>query len=145
MFTMMRPIAGLSLWIGHVSDVRNPRVLLSFGICAVIDLALNEPPAALPRELVYCRFPLIDGIGNPPWLLRAAIDCVANFIQSGTPILVSCEAGMSRSPCIAAAALARVHGCSADEALTWVAKSGAMDVMPGLWAEVKAAHLALRS
>jgi len=44
---------------------------------------------------------------------------------------------MSRSPCIAAAALANVQGCSADEALTRVARSGAVDVMPGLWAEVK--------
>lgn len=137
----MRPVAGFPLWIGHVGDMRDPRALLSTGIRAVIDLALNEPPAVLPRELVYCRFPLIDGIGNPPWLLQAAVACVANFLRCETPTLVCCGAGMSRSPCIAAAALAHVHGCSADEALTWVAKSGAVDVMPGFWAEVKVTHL----
>ena len=27
----------------------------------MVDLALNEPPAVVPRELVYCRFPLGDG------------------------------------------------------------------------------------
>ncbi len=136
----MRPIAGFPLWIGHIGDVRDPRALLSAGVLAVIDLALNEPPARLPRELVYCRFPLIDGAGNPPWLLRAAVDCVADFLRSGTPTLVYCGAGMSRSPCIAAVGIARVRGCSAEEALLWVAKSGAVDVTPGFWAEVKAAH-----
>ncbi len=137
----MRPVVGFPLWIGHVGDVRDPRALFSTGIRAAIDLALNESPAAIPRELVYCRFPLIDGIGNPPWLLLAAVDCVANFLRYGTPTLIYCGAGMSRSPCIAAAAIARVRGCSAQEALIGVAKSGAVDVAPGLWAEVKAMSL----
>ncbi len=137
----MRQVAGFPLWIGHVGDVRDPRALLSTGIRSVIDLALNESPAVLPRELVYCRFPLIDGVGNPPWLLRAAVDCLAHLLHSGTPTLVYCGAGMSRSPCIAAAAIARVSSCSAEEALTWVAKSGAMDVAPGFWAEVKSTYL----
>jgi len=141
----MRPVAGFPLWIGHVGDVRNPRLLLSTGIRAAVDLVLNEPPVVLPRELVYCRFPLIDGAGNPPWLLCAAIHCVANLLQSDIPTLVYCRAGMSRSPCIAAAAVARVQGSSIDEALLWVAKSGTMNVMPGLWAEVQAAHLTLQA
>lgn len=137
----MRPIAGFRLWIGNVGDVWEPHELLSTGIRAVIDLALNEPPAVLPRELVYCRFPLIDGTGNPPWLLQAAVSCVANFLRSGTPSLVYCGAGMNRSPCIAAAAIAKVRRCSPDEALMLVAQSRAVDVAPGLWAEVKAIDL----
>lgn len=136
----MRPISVFSLWIGNVGDARDPRLLFSAGIRAVVDLALNEPPAVLPRELVYCRFPLIDGVGNPPWLLQTAIACVANFLRSDIPTLVYCGAGMNQSPCIAAAALARVRGGSPDEALTWVAKFGAVDVAPGFWAEVKAAQ-----
>lgn len=134
----MRPIVDSSLWLGHVGDVRDLRAVLSAGILAVVDLALNEPPAVVTRELVYCRFPLVDGIGNPPWLLSAAVDCVAGLLRSGTPTLVFCGAGMSRSPVIAAVALARVRACSPDEALTQVAKSGATDVSPGLWSEVRA-------
>src|SRR5579864_520702 len=122
----MRQIAGFSLWLGHVGDVRDLRAVLASGVLAVVDLALNEPPATVTRELVYCRFPLIDGAGNPPWLLRAAVDCVAHLLHSGTPTLVYCGAGMSRSPCIAAAAIASVRGCSPDEALTWVTKSGSV-------------------
>ena len=89
----MRRIATFSLWVGHVGDMRDLRTVLSTGILAVVDLAMNEPPATVTRELVYCRFPLVDGAGNPPWLLRAAVDCVAGLLSSGTPTLVFCGRG----------------------------------------------------
>lgn len=133
----MRPIAESSLWLGHVGDVHDLRAVLATGIFAVVDLALNEPPATVTRELVYCRFPIVDGIGNPPWLLRAAVDCVAGLLHSRTPSLVYCANGMSRSPIIVAAAIARVRGCSPAEALELVAEPGPADVSPGLWAEVQ--------
>ena len=40
----------------------------------------NEPLPSLPRELAYCRFPLIDGPGNPSWLVRAAVETVAYLV-----------------------------------------------------------------
>jgi protein-tyrosine phosphatase len=134
----MRRIVGSSLWLGHAGDVHDLRTILATGILAVVDLALNESPATVTRELVYCRFPIVDGIGNPPWLLRAAVDCVAGLLHSRTPSLVSCSNGMSRSPIIAAAAIARVRGCLSSEALALVAESGPADISPGLWAEVQA-------
>src|SRR4051794_38928813 len=68
----VRRVPGYTLWLGHVGDARDLSGLLSAGITAVVDLALNEAPVPLARELVYCRFPLIDGGGNPRWLLRTA-------------------------------------------------------------------------
>jgi len=135
----MRRIADSSLWLGHAGDIRDLRAVLSAGVLAVVDLAMNEAPAHVTRELVYCRFPLFDGQGNPPWLLRAAIDCVAGLLRSGTPALVFCANGMNRSPCIAAAAVARVRSCPAAEALALVVESRAADISPGLWSEVQAA------
>ena len=76
--------------------------------------------------------------GKPPWLLLAAIETVACLLRTGTPTLVYCSAGMSRSPCIAAAAVAMVRGCPADLGLTLVLRSGPSDVSPGLWSEVRA-------
>jgi len=134
----MRRVEGYSLWLGHVGDVLDPRGILATGVLAVVDLALNESPPSLPRELACCRFPLLDGPGNPPWLLRAAVETVACLLRSGTPTLVFCSAGMSRSPCIAAAAVALVRGCPADLGLTLVLRSGPSDVSPGLWSEVRA-------
>ncbi len=133
----MRRIPGYSLWLGHVGDVRDLRGIHAAGIRAVVDLALNEPPAALSRDLVYCRFPLIDGTGNPQWLVRRAVETVAGLLRSETPTLVSCGAGMSRSPCIAGAAIAQVQRCPAAEGLAIAHQSAAADVSPGLWAEVR--------
>jgi protein-tyrosine phosphatase len=135
----MRQIPGYHLWLGHVGDVRDLRSVLSAGIAAIVDLALNEPPAKLTRDLVYCRFPLVDGTGNPPWLLRVAVETVAGLLHSCTPTLICCSAGMSRTPCIAAAAIARLQGCSLADALTAVTEGGPRDVSPVLWEELQAA------
>lgn len=135
----MRQVPGHALWLGHLGDARDVRGILSAGIAAVIDLALNESPLPLTRELVYCRFPLIDGPGNPAWLLGTAVDVVARLLRSGTPTLVYCGAGMSRTPAIAAGALSLVLSCRPSEALALVAQCGPADVTPGLWEEVRAA------
>jgi hypothetical protein len=132
----LRKVAGHALGLGHVGDVRDPSILLAAGISAVVDLALNEPPAILPRELVYCRFPLIDGSGNAPALLRTAVETVASLLRSHTPTLVYCGAGMSRSPAVAGAAIALVTGCSLTEGLVVALHSGVNDISPGLWLEL---------
>jgi hypothetical protein len=133
----MRQVPGYSLWLGHVGDVRDLHRIHAAGILAVVDLAINEAPASVPRDLVHCRFPLIDGMGNPLWVIQAAVETVACLLRSETPTLVYCGAGMSRSPCIAAAAIARVRGCSDSEGLAVALQSAAADVSPGLWAEVR--------
>jgi hypothetical protein len=135
----LRKLTGYQLWLGHVGDVRDPSELFGAGIAAVVDLALNEPPATLPRELVYCRFPIIDGPGNPRPLLRLAVETVAFLLRSNTPTLVYCGAGMSRTPAVAGAAIALASGCSLAEGLVVALQSGVSDVSPGLWAEVEEA------
>jgi protein-tyrosine phosphatase len=134
----VRQVRGYPLWLGHVGDVRDLRGVLSAGVLAVVDLALNEPPATVTRELAYLRFPLVDAPGNPPWLLRAAVEAVAGLLRSGTPTLVYCASGLSRSPCVAGAAVALARGCPPTEGLAIVAEAGPADVSPGLWAEVQA-------
>jgi protein-tyrosine phosphatase len=133
----MRRVPGYALWLGHVGDVWNLAGVLDAGIKAIVDLALNEKPATVTRELIYCRFPLLDGFGNPPWLLRAAVDTVAILVGSGIPTLVYCAAGMSRTPAVAAAALARLRGCPLADALAMVTQDGPSDVSPGLLSEVQ--------
>jgi protein-tyrosine phosphatase len=135
----LRKVTGYPLWIGHAGDVRDPTKLLEAGISAVVCVVESEPPPALPRELVYCRFPLVDGTGNPEWLLRAAVQTVACLLRSSTPTLVHCSAGISRSPAVAGAALAITRGCSFAEGLIAVTESGPSDVSPGLWAEIQEA------
>lgn len=76
---------------------------------SVIDLAIEEPPIQFPQDIVYCRFPLLDGDGNSPALLQSAIDTTANFVIAQQPTLVACSGGMSRSPVITSAVLAKIE------------------------------------
>lgn len=133
----MRHLPNSPLWLGHVGDARDLRRILATGILALVDLAANEAPAEVTRELTNLRFPLVDGPGNPEWLVRAAVDAVAGLLRSGTPTLVYCSNGLSRSLCIAGAAVAQVRGCSPAEGLATVVASGPADGSPGLWAEVQ--------
>jgi protein-tyrosine phosphatase len=133
----MRQIPTHALWLGHAGDGRNSRLLLDSGIQAVVQLALEEEPLRLPREVILCRFPLLDGDGNDPRLLELAVTTVANFLEKKIPTLVCCGGGMSRSPAVAAAALAVVHQENPDDCLKRIAEHHPSDVMPGLWNDVK--------
>jgi protein-tyrosine phosphatase len=124
------------LWIGHALDVREPRPLFDAGIAAVVDLAYEELPAQLPRQLIYCRFPINDGGGNDPTVLRHAVQCVVDLLGSGTRTIVACSAGMSRSPTIAAFALAAHLDQSPDDVVAGIAASKLPEVKSSLWNDV---------
>jgi protein-tyrosine phosphatase len=124
------------LWLGHAGDLAGVGSILDAGICAVVDLALNEPAPHLPRDMVYCRFPLVDGTGNDPWILLSAIRTVASLLTLGVPTLVCCSAGSSRGPAVVAAALSTVTRRTPEDCLRQVSKSVSHDVSPGFWNEV---------
>lgn len=135
----MRQIGERGFWLGSAGDLREVCRVLDAGIAAVVELADDEPLASLPRELVRFRFPLSDGGENPSWLLRLAAESVAALLRAEVPVLVCCSAGMSRSVCIAAAAIARVDRLSFHEALTTVVDSRPADVSPRLVEQVQQA------
>jgi len=124
------------LWIGHAHDVRDPRAVLDAGIAAVVDLAYEELPAQLLRNLVYCRFPLVDGADNDPQLLRLAVETVVDLLVAGSPTLVACSAGMSRSPIIASVALSVCRNEPPTQTLQALAESRPHDVSLPLWNDV---------
>ena len=101
----MRKLDGLPLWIGTAHDARDIKGVLNADINVIVDLAMMCEPVKPTRELVYLRFPLFDGEGNPPWLLRAAVNAVQDMISLSVPTLVACDGGMSRSIAIVAAAI----------------------------------------
>jgi hypothetical protein len=133
----MRSIIPDLLWIGNADDARDVRSVVSLGMRAVIDLADGEPSIQYPREIVYCRLPLNDGLTNDPATVRVAVSSTVEFIKSQVPTLVTCTGGMSRSPAIAAAAVALVERIDPDKALLRVVSAGPHDVSPGLWSRVK--------
>jgi protein-tyrosine phosphatase len=126
------------LWLGNERDAQNISAVLGLGIIAIIDLAMEEMPIHFPRDILYCRIPLVDGDGNRPEIIRAAVALTASLIRSGVPTLVTCGAGVSRSPIIVAAALAKAEELPLDEALHEITTGIAHDVSTSLWAQVKA-------
>jgi sRNA-binding carbon storage regulator CsrA len=132
----IRPLPPYSLWLGHAGHMRDVCAVIDAGIAAFVDLALNEPIPPVPRDLIYCRFPLIDGVGNNTTLLRAAIGTTAELLRMLVPTLVFCSVGSSRSPAIVAAAISVVSRRSPGECLAEVARSVPHDVSPGLWADI---------
>lgn len=132
----MRQIVPGLLWIGNASTARDLKTVLDHHVQAIVDLAMEEPPISGPRDLIYCRFPLVDGQGNPPAVIEAAIKTTAIFVVAGLPTLVSCGGGMSRSPAVAAAVVARIDRIPPDEAMKRIAAEGPHDVAPLLWREV---------
>ena len=125
------------LWIGNAADARRPADLLSAGIRAVVDFAYEEPPPALPRELILLRVPLYDGEGNTPESLGLAIGSIERLLRSGILTLVACSAGLSRSPLIAAAALSRVDQIPLAAALQQIQTLRPLDVSPRLLHDVE--------
>ncbi len=133
----MREIHPNGLFLGNAADARDLRRLYDHRIVAVVDLALNEPPAQLGRDMVYCRVPLCDGGGNSNAILEVAIRCVITLLSREMRTLVACRGGMSRAPAIAAAALAVSGQLPPDRCLTSITAGAPHDVCPALWSAVK--------
>ncbi|MEJ7593692.1 MAG: dual specificity protein phosphatase [Planctomycetaceae bacterium] len=133
----MREIIPNVLWIGNAFDARNVKAVMDAGFQVVVDLAIEEPPIQLPREVVYCRFPLLDGEGNSPVLIRASIDLIVSFVNAQTKTLVACSGGMNRSPLIVSAVVAQVESIQFDDAIGRVTSTGPCDISPNLYAAVK--------
>jgi hypothetical protein len=104
----------------------------------VVQLAFEEQAIELPRDFISIRIPLTDGAGNRTETLVLAIRTLAELVARKIPTLVCCGAGMSRSPSIAAAALALAFKESPEASLKKILGQGPGDVAPGLWNEVHA-------
>ncbi len=133
----MRCISPHNLWLGNTTNLWDLRAVHEQGIVAIVDLAAKEKPPEITRDLTYLRMPLIDGGGNPPWLLQLAIDSVAQLLSARVATLVVCSAGMSRTPAITAAALSCYLGVSLASALKTVTDGHAHDVSPGLITDIQ--------
>jgi protein-tyrosine phosphatase len=137
--SLMRQITPYRVWIGNVGDVARLEQLSQTEVQALVDLADNEKPSMVFRDWIYCRIPLVDGSGNPEWLLRLATETVVQLLQAEIPTLVFCSAGMSRSPSIVAAALSRLNNRPMQFGLDQLKEHGSFDISPSLWASIEAA------
>lgn len=127
-----------SLWLGHAGDCRDATTVLGAGIRAVVQLAIEEPPAQFPREIIFARIPLHDGSDNTADSLRLAITTVHHLLVARIPTLLCCSAGLRRSPAIAACVLARISGQTPTESLARIQILFSTDISPALWRDLMA-------
>jgi protein-tyrosine phosphatase len=132
----MHRIEPYPLWIGHWGEEQDLAAIFDAEIEAVVELAAEEPAFLSQRNLICCRFPLLDGVGNRPELLALAIRTLATLLEAGTPTLACCSGGVSRAPAVASAALALLNRESPEECLKRVALHHHCDVSPGLWRSI---------
>jgi protein-tyrosine phosphatase len=132
----MKQILPHPLWLGHAGDGRDFQPLFAAGIQALVHLAVEEPAIRTPREFICVRIPLLDGAGNRAESLTLAIRTVSVLLTLRVPTLVCCGVGMSRSPCIAAAAMSVAFGEPPEQALRRIVAQRPCDVSPSLWNEV---------
>ncbi|MCE5266681.1 MAG: dual specificity protein phosphatase family protein [Planctomycetaceae bacterium] len=133
----MREIRPARLWLGNAADARDAKKVIEAGIAALLDLAAEEKVVSVPRGLVYCRFPIVDGSQISSGVLQTAIETLVLLLERSTPTLVFCGAGMSRSPAVVAGALSIVEGGSPDDRLREIALEHPHDVSPQLWQTVR--------
>ena len=124
------------VWLGNASDLRDMRSLLNTGVAAIVDLAIEEPIPAMPRVINYARFALTDDGEGAETTIAAALRLVTSFIDGSVPIAICCNAGMNRSPSIAAAGMALAFRSEARAELRTIAGLKAIDVNPALWSRV---------
>ena len=141
----MHEVHSSLLWIGNALDVREPRGLFQAEITAVIDVAYEEPPAQIPRQWTYCRFPLNDGGGNEPQMLWQTLRTTCDFLHSKTRTIIACSAGMSRSPTVAAFALAHYLQENPHDVIAKIASMRSLELKPELWRDMLAAFARLNS
>ncbi|TWT49562.1 Dual specificity phosphatase, catalytic domain [Rubripirellula amarantea] len=132
------------LWLGGSLDLQDFRSLFDVGINAVMDIAFEEPPARLPRQLLYLRFPLNDGGGNDSTTLRFAVQSLVDLLHTGTRTIVACSAGMSRSPTIAAYALACYLDITPAMAIQRIATIKALEIKSQLWSDLADVYPSVR-
>jgi protein-tyrosine phosphatase len=133
----MQQITPFSLWIGSVGDLRDLRQLHDAGIRAVVQLAYEELPVTPARDFVTYRFPLVDGADNDPELLRLAVASLTQLLERKFATMVCCQAGRSRSPGIASAALARLTGTPLLECVRQIVAIRPCFVHPALLAQLQ--------
>jgi len=132
----MHNIHNYRLWIGHSGDGRDLAAIQRAGIEVAVQVAMEEAPLNLSRELVSIRVPLLDGHENAQCDLRLAVDIVSRLMRDSRPTLVCCSAGMSRSPAIVACAMAALEARTPEECLLRLSEAMPVDVSPGLWEEL---------
>jgi len=111
---------GRNLFVGTRSDAADSQRLDSHEITTVVSLT-HETPDLSEQGLNIHSIPLIDGPQNNRDQFTKAVQATVTALADGERVLVHCAAGASRSPTVAATALALTEEIDLQNAIQQVA------------------------
>ena len=91
------------LFVGTIDDAENTIQLRDRSVDTVVSLTHDIP--CIP-EVSVTRIPMVDGPQNDTQTFERAVIETLQRVDEGDRVLVHCSAGASRSPAVAATALA---------------------------------------
>ncbi|WP_435066648.1 dual specificity protein phosphatase family protein [Haloplanus sp. C73] len=109
------------LFVGTVEDAGDEALIRDHGIAAVLSLTHSDPDGGFPPGLAVTDVPMMDGPRNDQRQFDRAVSHVLSHLGTGDTLLVHCSAGASRSPAVAATALALYDELDLDTAFEQVA------------------------
>jgi protein tyrosine phosphatase (PTP) superfamily phosphohydrolase (DUF442 family) len=111
------------LFVGTVADAGDGPHLRTHGITAIVALTHADPDGGYPERPTVVDVPMVDGPRNDRAAFERAVTAVSSRLDEGG-VLVHCSAGASRSPAVAATALAIHEGIELDDAFRQVSVRG---------------------
>jgi len=109
------------LFVGTAEDAGAGALLCEQGVETIVSVTHSGPDGGFPAGVTVERVPMMDGPRNEQQRFDRAVTHVLSCLEAGTCVLVHCSAGASRSPAVAATALALHDGVTLDEAFEQVA------------------------
>lgn len=105
------------LFVGTEADAGDQSLLQTHGIDAVISLTHSEPDTG---EITRVDVPMIDGPQNSYHTFTDAVQTVVSHLTDSHCVLIHCAAGSSRSPSVAATAIAHLTESTLNEAFNQI-------------------------
>ena len=113
-------LVGSDLFVGTLDDATDSHRLEEDEITTVVSLTHETPDLSEPTLNIY-SIPLIDGPQNNRDQFTKAVQQTVAALADGERVLVHCAAGASRSPTVAATALALTEEMELQNAIQQVA------------------------
>jgi len=97
-----------SVFVGTARDAGDESLLEDRDIDRIVSLTHTAPETGFPASVSVTRVAMMDGPRNERRRFELAVEAVLAALESGSRVLVHCSRGASRSPSVAAVAIA-VH------------------------------------
>jgi atypical dual specificity phosphatase len=110
------------LFVGTVEDAGDEALVREHNIAIIVSLTYGQPDGGFPADLTVEKVPMRDGPRNDQQNFDRAVTHVLSGLKTEDNLLVHCSAGASRSPAVAATALALYDEIGLETAFEQVAK-----------------------